>query len=45
MSVRLLCSEEVKVKGGIEELVVNSAGSRVGMLVLVWGVSREADGE
>jgi len=34
-------SQEVKGKGGTEEPEGNSAGSRVGMLLLVWGVSRK----
>ena len=34
-------SQEVKGEGGAEEPEGNSAGSRVGMLLLVWGVSRE----
>ena len=38
-------SQVVKGEGGVEESLGNSAGSRVGMLVLVWGVSREDNGE
>ena len=38
-------SQEVKGEGGIEEPLGNSAGSRVGVLVLAWGVRREDDGE
>ena len=34
-------SQEVKGEGGAEDPEGNSAGSRVGMLLLVWGVSRE----
>ena len=38
-------SQEVKGEGGIEEPLGNSAGTRVGVLVLAWGVRREDDGE
>ena len=38
-------SQEVKGERGAEEPEGNSAGSRVGMLLLVWGVSREGNGE
>ena len=38
-------SQDVKGKGGIEEPLGNSPGSRVGVLVLVRGVRREGDGE
>lgn len=38
-------SQEVKDKGGTEEPEGNSAGSRLGRLLLVWGVSRGDSGE
>ena len=38
-------SQEVKGEGGSEEPEGNSAGSRLGRLLLVWGVSREDSGE
>ena len=34
-------SQEVKAEGGTKEPEGNSAGSRLGRLLLVWGVSRE----
>ena len=38
-------SQEVKGEGGAEEPEGNSAGSRLGRLLLVWGVSRDEGGE
>ena len=38
-------SQEVKGEGGAEEPEGNSAGSRLGRLLLVCGVSREEGGE
>ena len=37
--------QEVKGEGGAEEPEGNSTGSRLGRLLLVWGVSREGNGE
>ena len=37
--------QEVKGEGGAEEPEGNSTGSRLGRLLLVWGVSREDSGE
>ena len=38
-------SQEVKGEGGAEEPEGNSAESRLGRLLLVWGVSRDEGGE
>ena len=38
-------SQEVKGEGGSEEPEGNSAGFRLGRLLLVWGVSGEDSGE
>ena len=38
-------SQEVKGEGGAEEPEGNSTGSRLGRLLLVWGVSMEGNGE
>ena len=38
-------SQEVKGERGAEEPEGNSAESRLGRLLLVWGVSREDSGE
>ena len=38
-------SQEVKREGGAEEPEGNSTGSRLGRLLLVWGVSREDSSE
>lgn len=38
-------SQEVKGEGGSEEPEGNSAGSRLGRLLLVWGVGGEDSGE
>ena len=38
-------SQEVEGEGGAEEPEGNSAGSRVGRLLLIWGVSREGNSE
>lgn len=35
----------MKGEGGAEEPEGNSAGSRLGRLLLLWGVSREDNGE